>query len=190
MALSFPTASPSELTPEARKASFSLDKTLFGPTLQMHVLTLHSSTFSLKFYLGTLSLQKQNRFRALALLSLLMLSATATDCEILNSGMPSIIAENCCTTEGITCVDGRVTKMLVTSILSISLLRDVTGQLPLNLGQLTELTALEIRKSDLSSGPVPSSFPIKLRALVFFKCKLQGEFPIALRELKTLGIPC
>jgi hypothetical protein len=111
MALSFPTASPSELTPEARKASFSLDKTLFGPTLQMHVLTLRSSAFSLKFYLGTLSLQKQNRFRALALLSLLTLSISATDCEILHTGITAILAENCCSQGIITCVDGRVTKM-------------------------------------------------------------------------------
>jgi hypothetical protein len=46
------------------------------------------------------------------LLSLLAPSLAATDCEILNSGIPSIPAEGCCTaTVGITCVDGRATVM-------------------------------------------------------------------------------
>jgi hypothetical protein len=58
--------------------------------------------------MGTSS--RKHDARLLALVSLLTL-VSATDCEILNSGISVILAENCCTMNEITCVNGRVIGM-------------------------------------------------------------------------------
>jgi hypothetical protein len=57
------------------------------------------------------SLKDKTGFYVIILCSLLTITLADTDCEILNSGIPSISATDCCTTNGITCVDGRVTEM-------------------------------------------------------------------------------
>jgi hypothetical protein len=57
------------------------------------------------------SLKDKTGFYVIILCSLLTVTFADTDCEILNSGIPSISATDCCTTTGITCVDGRVTEM-------------------------------------------------------------------------------
>jgi hypothetical protein len=64
------------------------------------------------------------------------------------------------------------------------------GHLPLEIGNLTELIEIEMGRSDLSAGPVPDSIGlcIKLEKVRLSSCKLQGEFPVGLRELKSLGI--
>jgi hypothetical protein len=66
-------------------------------------------------------------------------------------------------------------------------LRYVDGHLPLEIGQITELIEINIRKSDLSAGPIPDSigFCTKLELLILYDCKLEGEFPMGLRELKN-----
>jgi Leucine-rich repeat (LRR) protein len=55
---------------------------------------------------------------------------------------------------------------------------DVKGQLPLEIGNLTELIKLDIYKSDLSAGPVPDSIGLctKLVKVRLRNCKLQGNF--------------
>jgi LRR receptor-like serine/threonine-protein kinase FLS2 len=65
------------------------------------------------------------------------------------------------------------------------------GQLPFELGNITELTRLYITNSDLSAGPIPDSIGkcTKLKTLQIQVCKLQGPFPVGLRELKLLGMP-
>jgi hypothetical protein len=69
-------------------------------------------------------------------------------------------------------------------------LKDVAGQLPLEIGNITELTLIDIDKSDLSEGPVPESIGlcIILVKVRLKDCKLQGQFPVGLRTLKALGI--
>jgi hypothetical protein len=66
----------------------------------------------------------------------------------------------------------------------------VVGQLPLEIGNITELIDINIRWSDLSAGPVPESIGLctKLEFVRLHKCKLNGEFPKGLRMLKSLGI--
>jgi Leucine-rich repeat (LRR) protein len=53
----------------------------------------------------------------------------------------------------------------------------VVGQLPLEIGNLTELTKLDIRYSDLSGGPIPDSLSscTKLYRLVLPLSKLTGN---------------
>jgi hypothetical protein len=65
----------------------------------------------------------------------------------------------------------------------------VEGHLPLEIGNLTELIKINIEKSDLSAGPVPESIGLctKLVKVRFRECKLEGEFPKGVRELKSLG---
>jgi hypothetical protein len=48
---------------------------------------------------------------------LLTMTIADTDCEILNSGIPSISAPACCGNNGIVCIDGRITEMYDISIL-------------------------------------------------------------------------
>jgi hypothetical protein len=51
-------------------------------------------------------------FIVLLIFTLMAVTIAATDCEILNSGIPSIFSTSCCTRNyGITCKDGRVTEM-------------------------------------------------------------------------------
>jgi hypothetical protein len=68
----------------------------------------------------------------------------------------------------------------------------VAGQLPLELGNITELISLHFQKSDLSagSGSVPDSIGLctKLIKLNLWTCKLKGGLPMGLRDLKSLGI--
>jgi hypothetical protein len=55
---------------------------------------------------------RKNGYLVFILCSLLTMALAATDCEILNSGISSISSTACCTeTEGIICVNGRVTEM-------------------------------------------------------------------------------
>jgi Leucine-rich repeat (LRR) protein len=124
--------------------------------------------------------------------SFLTLALAATDCEILNSGMSSISSTACCTeTSGIVCVNDRVTEMLgfyaFNSISDIDGV-DFEGHLPLAIGNLTELIEIDIEYTDLSAGPVPDSIGLctKLVKVRFSNCKLQGEFPVGLRDLKSL----
>jgi hypothetical protein len=67
----------------------------------------------------------------------------------------------------------------------------VAGQLPLELGKITELISLDIGESDLSagSGSVPDSIGLctKLIKLILWTCKLKGGFPVV-RDLKSLGM--
>jgi hypothetical protein len=70
------------------------------------------------------------------------------------------------------------------------MLQNVVGQFPLEIGQITELSKLAARESDLSAGPVPESIELctKLRVLVLNDCQIQGEFPVGVRALKSLSI--
>jgi Leucine-rich repeat (LRR) protein len=63
--------------------------------------------------------------------------------------------------------------------------------LPQELGNLTELVSIDIRRSDLEAGSVPNSIAscTKLVYLILLGCKLQGEFPSGFRKLKSIGIP-
>jgi hypothetical protein len=72
---------------------------------------------------------------------------------------------------------------------SISKLKEVKGHLPINIGNLTELIELNFQESDLSAGPVPDSIGLctKLVKVILNSCKLQGEFPMGIRTLKSLG---
>jgi hypothetical protein len=68
----------------------------------------------------------------------------------------------------------------------------VAGEMPQELGNLTELNWLELRGSDLAAGPVPDSIRLctKLTVVILINCQLKGQFPIGLRNLKsTLGMP-
>jgi hypothetical protein len=73
---------------------------------------------------------------------------------------------------------------------SISKLTGVDGHLPLELGQATKLTEIIIEHSDLSTGPVPDSIGLcaKLVKIRLWDCNLQGEFPVGLQKLKSLGM--
>jgi Leucine-rich repeat (LRR) protein len=67
------------------------------------------------------------------------------------------------------------------------------GQLPLAIGNLTELIEIDLMNVDLSffsAGTVPDSIGLctKLVKVRFDKCKLQGQFPTGLRTLKSLGM--
>jgi Leucine-rich repeat (LRR) protein len=66
----------------------------------------------------------------------------------------------------------------------------VVGQLPVGIGNITELTEIDIDNSDLSAGPVPESIGLctKLVKVRLYYCKLQGTFPTGLRTLKALGM--
>jgi hypothetical protein len=73
----------------------------------------------------------------------------------------------------------------------ISVLKYVDGHLPLEIGQITELLNINIRNSDLSAGSVPESIGLctKLARVVLNECKIEGELPVGLRELKnSLGM--
>jgi hypothetical protein len=138
-------------------------------------------------------LKQMTGFKVITIYSLLLTTAfAATDCEILNSGISSISSTACCAdTAGIVCVNDRVTEMLEFSHFnSSSVLTDVEGRLPLELGNVTELTKLDIIHSDLSVSPVPDSIEMctKLERIRFWDCKLQGQFPVGLRTLKALRI--
>jgi hypothetical protein len=50
-------------------------------------------------------------FKLAFMCSLLTIALAATDCQILNSGIPVISPTACCTETGITCLNGRVTEM-------------------------------------------------------------------------------
>jgi LRR receptor-like serine/threonine-protein kinase FLS2 len=69
-------------------------------------------------------------------------------------------------------------------------LTGVAGHLPLTIGNITELTEIDIRDSNLSAGPVPDSIGLctKLVTVLLNNCELQGQFPAGLRELKSLGL--
>jgi hypothetical protein len=73
---------------------------------------------------------------------------------------------------------------------SLSVLNGVAGHLPLELGNITELTKIYIRDSDLSAGPVPETIGLctQLVKVVLDRSNLQGRFPTGLRQLKSLGI--
>jgi hypothetical protein len=73
---------------------------------------------------------------------------------------------------------------------SLSSLTGVDGHLPLEIGQITELIEINIQNSDLSAGPVPNNIGLcsKLVKIILVWCKLEGEFPIGLRKLKSLGM--
>jgi hypothetical protein len=151
---------------------------------------------------------RKTGFRVVILYTLLTTSLAATDCEILNSGIPNI-PSNCCTetplfyccTEtvrlfcgvscNIVCVNGRVTKMYDIKFNPFySRLSGAKGYLPLQIGQLTELIEFRIDSSDLSAGSIPDSIGLctKLTKLTLSNCKLGGPFPVGLRELKSLGM--
>jgi hypothetical protein len=132
-------------------------------------------------------------FKLVIIYSFLICAFAATDCEILNSGIPSISSTACCTeTEGITCEDGRVIEMYLFNYLpSSSKLSGVVGKLPQELGNLTELVSIDIRRGDLKAGTLPYNIATctKLEVLILFGCKMQGGFPVGLRDLKsTLGM--
>jgi hypothetical protein len=131
-------------------------------------------------------------FKVVVLCSLLLVTFAATDCDILNSGIPLISSSACCTeTVGIICKNERVIEMYSMPFLILtSLIEGASGQIPLEIGNLTELTNLDIRDSNLSADSVPDSIAmcVKLVELKLVNCKLQGGFPIGIRELKSLGI--
>jgi hypothetical protein len=134
--------------------------------------------------------KRKTGFIVFILCSLLTMAHAATDCEILNSGISSISTACCTETAAIVCVNDRVTEMLEFSVFnSISNMDGVKGHLPLEIGNLTELIKINIEKSDLSAGPVPESIGLctKLVKVRFRECKLEGEFPEGVRELKSLG---
>jgi Leucine-rich repeat (LRR) protein len=108
---------------------------------------------------------------------LLSSALAATDCEILNSGIPLISATACCTQVGFICVNYRVTEMYAFLSYLFSEITGAAGQLPLEIGNLTELTKLDIRNSDLSGGPIPDSLSscTKLYRLVLEVSKLTGN---------------
>jgi hypothetical protein len=82
------------------------------------------------------------------------MTLAATDCEILNSGISLISSIAFCTeTAGITCVNGRVTKMYEFSVFnSISVLEDVDGHLPLEKDKMYRIGYyIDLAKNELSA---------------------------------------
>jgi hypothetical protein len=83
----------------------------------MRTITSRSTSFAIRnlfdvvpyFYLR---INHKTGFKLVTICSFVICAFAATDCEVLNSGIPSIDSTACCTaTPGITCVDGRVTEM-------------------------------------------------------------------------------
>jgi hypothetical protein len=78
-----------------------------------------ASSFTLRYLSKSVAydsrprLKKMTGFTFITLYSMLITAAlAATDCEILNSGIPSISSMACCTdTAGIVCLNGRVKEM-------------------------------------------------------------------------------
>jgi hypothetical protein len=86
---------------------------------------------------------------------------------------------SCTETKGIACMSGRVTKMYELSVFnSISVLTGVDGHLPLAIGNLTELTVIDIEDSNLSARPVPDSIGLctKLIKVQLSNCIFKGSF--------------
>jgi hypothetical protein len=139
-----------------------------------------------------LLIKHKTEFKLMIIFSFVICAFAATDCEILNSGISSISSTACCTaTFGITCVEGRVIEMYaLVTLPSSSKLSGVAGKMPQELGNLTELVSIDIRSSDLKAGQVPRSIAscTKLKSIIFYLCKLQGEFPVGLHGLKSIGI--
>jgi hypothetical protein len=166
---------------------------------RMRKITSRSKLFSTRnlyvseFYVNRPRIKHKTGFKLVILFSFAICAFAATDCEILNSGIPAISATDCCTgTAGISCFEGRVIAMYVFYYLpSSSKLSGVVGKLPQELGNLTELVSIDIRRSDLEAGSVPDSIATctKLEVLILFRCKLPSGLPIGLRKLKLIGIP-
>jgi Leucine-rich repeat (LRR) protein len=64
----------------------------------------------------------------------------------------------------------------------------VKGHLPLEIGNLTELIELNFQESDLSTVPDSIGLCTKLGKLRLVNCKLQGQFPMGVQTLKSLGM--
>jgi hypothetical protein len=65
-------------------------------------------------YVSRPRIKQQTVFKLVIICSFVIGAFAATDCEILNSGIPAISATDCCTeTPGVTCVEDRVTEMYV-----------------------------------------------------------------------------
>ena len=136
--------------------------------------------------------KQKSGFTLVILFALITLTIADTDCEIMHSGFPVISATTCCTdNNGIVCANGRVTQLYnLPKLNSASLLmKQAQGQLPLDIGNITELTVLIIGSIDLSASQVPDSLALctKLKRLRLVDCKL-GDFPDVVRDLKVLGI--
>jgi hypothetical protein len=72
----------------------------------------------------------------------------------------------------------------------VSISFEIVGQLPLELGNLTELTKVDMANGDLSAGPIPDSLALctKLVHLELRGNMLEGGFPAGLRGLTSLSI--
>jgi hypothetical protein len=79
-------------------------------------------------------------------------------------------------------------------VINFSELIGVVGQLPFEIGNLTDLIILDISKSNLAvmsegESEIPESIGLctKLWKLDLKNCKLAGPFPTGIRTLKALG---
>jgi hypothetical protein len=79
-----------------------------------------TKSFTLRYLIKTAScgtrprrsrLKHNSLFKLASVSSILTIALAATDCQILNSGIPVISPTACCTETGITCLNGRVTDM-------------------------------------------------------------------------------
>lgn len=95
-------------------------------------------------------MQKQQE----SLLFLLAISAVqvATDCEILSSGIPEILASECCSQSFIICNENeRVVSIVKTGL---------SGQIPIDINLVDQLEVFQVASGTLS-GQVPESFILK-----------------------------
>jgi hypothetical protein len=129
---------------------------------------------------------------------LLLLSATllcfvsATDCEKMNTWLPSKFSATgteCCSQTGITCVSDRITEMYFSKTNQFRTLNNqgLAGQIPSALGDLSYLTQLSLTRLSLH-GTIPSSFGelSSLTHLYLFNNQLSGEIPSTLGNLFSL----
>jgi hypothetical protein len=94
------------------------------------------------------------------LCSLLTIILAASDCEILNSGISSISSTHWINEhifERSLCEWQSDEDVRILYLNSISRFIHARGQLPVEIGQITELIEIDFDLSDLSGGPVPES---------------------------------
>jgi hypothetical protein len=121
-----------------------------------------------------------------AIIAVAYAATTATDCEILNSGIAAISATACCAESGITCADGRVTKMYTLfPVTYFSEKTGVAGKLPDEIGSVTELFVIRIRGI---TGSIPESICklVLLTHLNLEKSSIEGEIPKCFGDLILL----
>ncbi|KAL3901650.1 MAG: hypothetical protein SGCHY_000425, partial [Lobulomycetales sp.] len=103
------------------------------------------------------------------------------DCQVLNNWIPSIVPlASCCSAQGVTCANGRVTELSFRR-------RGISGPIPDSIGQLTGLTRLDLYNNELS-GPIPD-YIRQLTGLTVLDLEynqLSGSIPDSIGQLTGL----